>query len=63
MEATIIINGIQLSSGQSMALRAAVTELNNSTSNSTALGDDAHGRAMTKAYFDRTSEILAIIRS
>lgn len=60
-EAQIAVNGINLTHGQAVAVRVALTDLLQSTSDSNALGEDAHGRAMTKAYFDRTSEVLELI--
>lgn len=58
-EADISINGIQLSEGQSLTFRVALSAF--LTSLDEGLGDDEHGKAMTKAYKQRTSEILKYI--
>jgi hypothetical protein len=57
-EPEIIINGMRLSSAQAMAVRVAVTSYHGEMSDPVALGDDDHGRAMTKAYRERLSEVL-----
>jgi hypothetical protein len=63
MEPKIIINGVELNNGQAMAVRAAITGFNHETANPTALGDDVRGRSITEAYYQRTKEVLEIIRS
>lgn len=59
-EPTITINGQQLTDGQAMTVRVAIEHF---ASNLTAEGpgDDEHGRAMTKGYLDRISEIRKAI--
>jgi hypothetical protein len=61
LEADIIINGVRLSPAQSMAVRVAITAYHSDMCNPDALGDDEHGRAMTRAYHDRLLEVLRII--
>lgn len=63
MEPEITINGVKLDSGQAMAVRAAIAGFNHETANPIALGDDVRGRAITKAYYERTKEVLEIIQS
>lgn len=61
-EANIVINGVELTNAQSMALRVAVTTFNGDmASDPDRLGTDEHGRTMTKAYRERTAEILSLI--
>lgn len=55
-EAIVTINGVQLTVGQSMALRVAVGSFLASM-RSNGLGDDPHGKAMAEAYIVRASEI------
>lgn len=62
-EPAITINGSNLTSAQAMAVRAAVTHLLAEMADPMALGDDAHGRAMTVAYRERLAEVLFKLRS
>lgn len=62
-EAKMKINGVELSPGQASTVRVALTDLLQAMSDSNALGSDAHGRAMTKAYFDHASDVLEIINT
>lgn len=59
-EATIVINGHQLNDAQSMTIRVA---LNNFAMelNSNGLGDDEHGRRMTRLYKERIKEINSFL--
>lgn len=60
MEATVIINGHELTEGQSMTLRVAVNSFVEDLKIN-GLGDDEHGKAMTEAYRDRLVEIQRMI--
>ncbi|NTG73323.1 hypothetical protein G6M02_08275 [Agrobacterium rhizogenes] len=61
-EASIIINGVELSGGQAMTIRVAVSQFFTEMSDDPhSLGDDEHGIAMTKAYKERCGEILAFM--
>lgn len=55
-EAIVTINGVQLTVGQSMALRVAIGSFAESMLDK-GLGDDTHGKAMAQAYIARASEI------
>jgi hypothetical protein len=59
-EAIVTINGVQLTVGQSMALRVAVGSFAQSMQDN-GLGDDAHGKAMAEAYIARIAEIESLI--
>jgi hypothetical protein len=58
-EANVTINGRTLTDAQSMTVRCAVETFASSLSE--GLGDDEHGRFMTKAYRDRINEIRALM--
>lgn len=60
-EPTIIINGQELSSGQAMAVRVAITNFYGEMDDMHALGKDEHGVAMATAYHARLEEVLKII--
>ena len=60
-EPEITINETALNSAQAMAVRVAITSYHIEMQDDDALGDDAHGRLMTKGYRDRLSEVLRII--
>lgn len=60
-EATITINGVELSVGQVMTLRVAATAYWNELQDNDFLGTDEHGRRMVVAYRDRLAEILAMM--
>lgn len=61
-EARIAINGRPLTGGQSMAVRVAVVHyLADMLADPDALGEDAHGRRMTRLYADRLKEVAEII--
>jgi hypothetical protein len=57
-EASITINDRQLSTAQAMAVRVAVSDFYAEMQDPDALGDDEHGRAMTKAYRERIAEVI-----
>ncbi|MCZ7861327.1 hypothetical protein O9X98_07955 [Agrobacterium salinitolerans] len=60
-EADIVINGVKLTPGQSMALRVACTSYMSEMSEPGKLGDDAHGEAMRKGYHEHMEAILGLI--
>jgi hypothetical protein len=55
-EPNIIVNGIQLTTAQSMTVRVALESFILSLQMD-GLGDDETGKAMTKGYLDRIWEI------
>jgi len=55
-EAIIVINGQQLTEAQAATVRVALEGFASDLHND-GLGDDDHGKAMTKIYQDRISEI------
>jgi hypothetical protein len=59
-EAEIIVNGQVLTSGQSMTLRVALEGFALNLKEE-GLGDDEHGKEMTKLYLDRVSEIRKVL--
>lgn len=59
-EAHVIINGVELTAGQSMTLRVAVTSyLMEMTTN--GLGDDKTGKEIARGYSKRCQEIIDLI--
>lgn len=60
-EADIVINGHKLTNSQAMTLRVAISLFVSEMSEPKALGDDEHGRFMTKAYFENVKEIEGLI--
>lgn len=60
-EAKIVINGVELTDAQAMALRVAISGWLMDLQNPDHLGTDAHGRFMTAAYRQRASEIQSLI--
>lgn len=60
-EPTIMINGHLLNEGQAMAVRVAVGYLLCDARDPLLLGDDEHGRYMTKAYRERLSEVAQLM--
>lgn len=60
VESTINIGGKLLSVGQAMTLRVAIGSFISSLQDE-GLGDDEHGKRMTKAYLQRLSEIEDMI--
>jgi len=61
MEPKIIINGIELTDGQSMTVRAGIESFSSYLSDDDVLGRDEHGRLMVAAYRDRLSEVSRIL--
>ena len=59
-EASVVISGHVLSFQESMTLRVAITSFLMSLKED-GLGDDEHGRAMTKAYCKHASAIQRYI--
>jgi len=59
-EPQIIINGVPLRQGEAMTIRVAL-ELFAMDLHATGLGDDEHGRAMTKGYLANIESIRALI--
>lgn len=60
-EPEIMVNGVKLSSAQSMAVRVAATSFADNMGVEDALGSDDVGRALAKGYRDRLSEVIAIM--
>ena len=56
-----IINGMELTSGQSMAVRVAVTSFYQEMGDKDALGDDEVGRKLASGYRDRLMEVLKLM--
>ncbi len=56
MEPKITINGKSLTEAQAMTIRVAVNSFSIDLQ-SNGLGDDEHGKAMTKLYLERIKEI------
>lgn len=60
-EAKITVNGQELTTAQSLAVRVALSSYHSEmSSNPDALGNDDHGRRMTAAYRDRLAETLQL---
>lgn len=59
-EAIVTINGVQLTVGQSMALRVAVGSFLASMQND-GLGDSEAGKVMAEAYIARATEIESLL--
>jgi len=55
-EAVIVINGQKLTDAQSSTFRVALENFSSDLS-CHGLGDDEHGKSMTKSYLERISEI------
>lgn len=55
-EAVIVMNGVELTEGQSMTIRVALEGMAMSLADG-QLGDDDHGKAMTKSYMRSIDEI------
>lgn len=60
-EPKVVIDGVELTSSHAMTLRVAVTHYQSQMSDPTVLGDDDHGRFMTKSYHKGASDILALM--
>lgn len=59
-EPKITVGNIVLSEAQSMTIRVAINSFAMDLRHD-GLGDDAHGKKMTKLYLERIKEINAII--
>ena len=57
-EPTISVNGTQLTNSQAMTVRVALGAFLIDLADADALGDDEHGRAMTRGYKARLAEIF-----
>ena len=57
----VSINGTPLDQRDAECLRAAVTSFHSEMSEDDALGNDAHGRAMAKAYRESMERILSLM--
>jgi len=57
-EPDIIINGRQLTVGQAMTVRVAISAFSMQLG---AIGDDVHGRRMAAAYMERLREISLLM--
>lgn len=62
-EPEITINGHRLTQAQAMAVRVAIVNYAMEMADPLALGDDDHGKAMTKAYADRLGEVMRFLES
>lgn len=61
-EAKITINGHLVTDAHAMAIRVACgSYLQEMSGNPDALGDDEHGRTMTKLYKMRLDEVMRLI--
>ena len=60
-EPEIVVNGVRLSEGQAMTVRVALTTFHGEMLRPAALGDDEHGRHMSKAYGQRAEEVLTLM--
>jgi hypothetical protein len=59
-EPQIIINGVPLRQGEAMTVRVALDSFAMHL-RATGLGDDEHGKAMTKGYLANIESIRALI--
>lgn len=59
-EASIVINGVELTDAQSMTVRVALGSFSIDL-HENGLGNDDHGRAMREGYLSRINEINCII--
>ncbi len=62
MEAKVTINGKELTQGQVMTLRVACNSFSSDLAEN-SLGDDDHGKTMTKLYKERLKELLIMLCS
>jgi hypothetical protein len=56
----MIVNGVQLTEGQSATVRVALCAFFDQM-RTDGLGDDEHGKAMAEAYASRSYEVMQII--
>ena len=61
-EASIIINGVVLTNAEAMTVRVALNGFIMELSEN-GLGDDEHGKAMTKAYIEKAKNVLNIMHN
>ena len=59
-EPRITINGTELTAGQSMTVRVAISSFIINMQ-SDGLGDDEHGKIMTAAYLERAREVEGLL--
>jgi hypothetical protein len=59
-ELKITVNGVELSHGQSMTLRCALTSFVSEMATE-GLGNDETGKAIARGYTDRGNEVLKIM--
>lgn len=63
-EPKITVNGIELSVGESMTMRVALTHFHNELSyDEDYLGSDEHGRAMRNGYFQNATKTLEVMHN
>ena len=55
-----VINGVELTDGQSMTLYAALCNFFMDLQTTESLGTDEHGQMMRKGYLDRLAELYTI---
>lgn len=60
-EATIVVNGQELTVGESMTVRVALSLFANDISVN-GLGDDAHGKVMKGAYLRNVRRIMELMK-
>jgi hypothetical protein len=60
-EPSISINGVALTTAQAMTVRVALGSFTMSLQTD-GLGDDEHGKAMTKNYLTAIRDIIALMR-
>lgn len=60
-EPHIVVNGIELSTAQAMAVRVALSSFAAEMGAPDALGGDLHGRTMARAYRERLLEVFRIM--
>jgi hypothetical protein len=60
LEAKIVINGVELSLGQAMTMRVALTAFL-SNLRKDGLGEDERGAGITKGYIDRGEEVFRLL--
>lgn len=60
-EADVVINGVKLTPGQSMALRVACTRHLSEMSEPGTLGNDQHGEMMRQGYHTHMEANLGLI--
>jgi hypothetical protein len=61
MEPHIVLNGTELSSAQSIAIRVAIESFWSTLDDPDYLGADEHGRKMVSLYRERLNEVRKLI--